>query len=100
MSFWVAAFFFPQGFMTATMQTFARATGKPIDTLGFTTHVTDMKKEDVTESPDPGVNIHGLFMQGAKWDYTKKCVEDSDPKVALMAFPVIWLEPVEQEPDF
>lgn len=41
-TFWLAAFFFPQGFMTATMQTYARATGKPIDTLSFTTHVTEM----------------------------------------------------------
>lgn len=41
-SFWVAAFFFPQGFMTATMQTYARATGKPIDTLNFTTHVREI----------------------------------------------------------
>jgi len=38
-TFWVSSFFFPQGFMTATMQTYARATGKPIDTLGFKTQV-------------------------------------------------------------
>lgn len=99
-SFWVASFFFPQGFMTATMQTYARATGKPIDTLGFNTHVLDIMYEDVKDAPEIGVHIHGLFMQGAKWDYTKKCVEDSDPKVPLVFFPVIWLEPVEIEADF
>lgn len=59
-----------------------------------------MMIEDVKDVPDPGVNIHGLFMQGAKWDFTKKCVEDSDPKVPLIVFPVIWLEPVEMEADF
>lgn len=32
-------------------------------------------------------------MEGAKWDFGKKCVEDSDPKVILINFPVIWLEP-------
>jgi len=39
--------------------------------------------------------IHGLFMQGAKWDMKEKCVQDSDPKVPLIEFPVIWLEPIE-----
>ena len=36
-------------------------------------------------------------MQGAKWDYNKKCVEDSDPRVPLIKFPVIWLEPIEDK---
>ena len=36
-------------------------------------------------------------MQGAKWDFKKKCVEDSDPKVPLVNFPVIWLEPMEMD---
>jgi len=44
LTFWVAAFFFPQGFMTATMQTYARSTGKPIDTLDFKTHVLEQMK--------------------------------------------------------
>jgi len=99
-TFWVAAFFFPQGFMTATMQSYARATGKPIDTLGFKTHVQAFMVEEVEEAPEVGVNIHGMFMQGAKWDFNKKSVEDSDPKVPLVDFPVIWLEPMEMEADF
>jgi dynein heavy chain len=53
--------------------------------------------EDIKEKPEIGVNIHGMFMQGAKWDYNKKCVEDSDPKVAIIQFPVIWVEPIEDK---
>ena len=56
------------------MQTYARATGKPIDTLGFETHVLDIMEKDITESPEVGVHIHGMYIQGAKWDYSKKCV--------------------------
>lgn len=70
--------------MTATMQTYARATGKPIDTLDFTTHVLEITGDEVKEAPETGVQIHGLYMQGAKWDMGKKCVEDSDPKVPLV----------------
>ena len=55
--------------MTATMQTYARATGKPIDTLSFKTHVLEIMEDEVNETPETGVNIHGLFMQGAKWDF-------------------------------
>lgn len=34
-SYWTSAFFFPQGFMTAAMQTYARRTHIAIDTLMF-----------------------------------------------------------------
>lgn len=92
-AFWLSCFFFPQGFMTATLQKYARGTKTAIDTLAFRTNVCPLMAEAVTEAPEVGVNIHGLFMQGAKWDFSKACVEDSDPKVALVRFPVIWLEP-------
>jgi len=54
---------------------------------------------EVKEGVDTGVQIHGLFMEGAKWDAAKKSIEDSDPKVTLVEFPVIWLEPdqIEEE---
>jgi len=54
-SYWLSAFFFPQGFMTAAMQTFARDTKKPIDTLSFRTHVLDVMAEEVTEAQEVGV---------------------------------------------
>lgn len=38
-SYWLSAFFFPQGFMTASLQTYARKTKTPIDVLKFKTHV-------------------------------------------------------------
>jgi dynein heavy chain len=39
-AFWMSAFFFPQGFMTAALQTHARATQIAIDTLDFRTEVS------------------------------------------------------------
>lgn len=94
MTYWLPAFFFPQGFMTATLQTYARKTQTPIDTLAFKTIIKEHFDEGVTQAPDDGVNIHGLFLQGAKWDFKKKIIEDSDPKVPIIKMPVIWLEPV------
>ena len=93
-TFWLSAFFFPQGFMTATLQTYARATRTAIDTLAFKTNVLAVHSEDVAAAPEVGVHVHGLFMQGARWDVSAARVEDSEPKVALVRFPVIWLEPV------
>jgi dynein heavy chain len=38
-TYWIPSFFFPQGFMTAAAQTYARQTATPIDTLTFKTHI-------------------------------------------------------------
>ena len=94
-SFWVPAFFFPQGFMTAALQGYARKTATPIDALQFRTNVRDFFGDNVTEVPEDGVNVHGLFLQGAKWDGGKGVLEDSDPKQAIVPFPAVWLEPVD-----
>jgi dynein heavy chain len=80
--------------MTAVMQTYSRRTKTPIDTLSFKTYVKEFHEDQVKELPEEGVNIHGLFLQGAKWDFKKKLIEDSDPKVPIIKMPVIWLEPV------
>lgn len=76
-SYWVPAFFFPQGFNTAAMQLYARSTTTAIDTLIFKTNVMPCFNKDIKERPETGVYVYGLFMQGARWDATKKCVDDS-----------------------
>jgi len=94
-SYWLPSFFFPQGFMTATLQTYARDTQKAIDTLKFRNHLMDFFEDDIKEVPEEGVNIHGLFLEGAKWDLKKGILVESDPKIPIVKLPVIQLEPVE-----
>jgi len=97
-SSWILSFFFPQGFMTATMQTYARKNLVAIDTLAFKTNVMPIYTTDqVNARPETGVYMHGLFMQGARWDEKKKCVDDSFAGVSIAEFPIIWLEPILDE---
>ena len=56
-AFWIPGFFFPQGFMTAVLQTHARKTLIPIDTLSFKTGMTDRWLLQVTDEPE-----HGAYM--------------------------------------
>jgi len=61
-SYWISAFFFPQGFMTAVMQTHARKTLIAIDTLTFRTDVRKFYKDNIEIIPEHGVNFHGVFI--------------------------------------
>jgi len=98
-TYWLSAFFFPQGFMTAALQTYARKTKTAIDTLKFKTCVRSYGPDDIQEVPEDGVNIHGLFLEGARWDDGRECLEDSEPRKPIVPFPVIALEPVLMEDD-
>jgi dynein heavy chain len=93
-SFWISAFFFPQGFMTATLQTYARKTVTAIDALQFRTNLLDCYADAIEKPQENGVNIHGLYMQGAKWSFADTKIGESDPGVLFVEMPVIWLEPV------
>lgn len=93
-TYWVPSFFFPQGFMTAALQTYARSTQTPIDALQFRACVREFFAEGCKEAPEVGVNVHGLFLQGARWDMNKKVIEDSKPKEPIEKFPVVQLVPV------
>merc|ERR1712167_61150 len=80
-SFWMSAFFFPQGFMTAALQTYARDNSIAIDTLDFRTEVTDQEHEDIVVPPDNGVYIYGLYLEGCKWSIADSSLVESDPSV-------------------
>eukprot|EP00746_Dinoflagellata_sp_MGD_P154845 gnl/MRDRNA2_/MRDRNA2_85065_c0_seq4.p1 gnl/MRDRNA2_/MRDRNA2_85065_c0~~gnl/MRDRNA2_/MRDRNA2_85065_c0_seq4.p1 ORF type:complete len:4104 (-),score=817.24 gnl/MRDRNA2_/MRDRNA2_85065_c0_seq4:76-11610(-) len=95
LSFWLPVFFFPQGFMTASMQLHARKTRLPIDTLAFSTKLRDYSDHSqITEAPDNGVNVHGVFIQGCGWDFPGGVLAESDKLVLFVLLPVIWLEPI------
>jgi len=35
-----------------------------------------------------------MFLEGAKWDFKHRQLDDSDPKVLFTEGPVVWLKPV------
>jgi len=107
--FWLAGMFFPQGFMTAVLQQHSRKTAIPIDTLSFQADVRKetrnsplcplaMKVEDEVPAdyapPESGVNVFGMFIQGARWNLEQGCIEDSIAGELFCPMPIIWLEPI------
>jgi len=95
-SYWLAGFFFPQGFMTGVLQEHARKYQQPIDALNFNFHVLEGKEvaEDIVEAPEDGVLIDGLFVDNAKWNRTMKYLDESDPGVMISDLPVVHFVPV------
>mmetsp|Transcript_18842 Transcript_18842/g.53650 ORF Transcript_18842/g.53650 Transcript_18842/m.53650 type:complete len:653 (+) Transcript_18842:2-1960(+) len=95
-SFWISSFFFPQGFMTASLQVHARNTKIPIDTLEFFSSVTSIEDyTHVTSLPESGCNIHGLYLMGCGWDMRKSELRESHKDILFELMPVIWLEPLD-----
>lgn len=56
-------------------------------------------KEDVTSSPNEGVYIHGLFVEGAGWDRKNIRLTESQPKILYQAMPVIHVSAINSSED-
>ncbi|XP_041639844.1 dynein heavy chain 1, axonemal [Cheilinus undulatus] len=91
--FWISGFFFPQAFLTGTLQNYARHSGTSIDTIGFDFEVIVKSVSEITEKPNTGCYIHGLFLEGACWDNQEGQLIDSRPKELYTEMAVIWLIP-------
>lgn len=48
---------------------------------------------EITEKPNSGCYIHGLFLEGARWDNETGQVTESRPKELHTEMAVIWLIP-------
>ncbi|KAK7107431.1 hypothetical protein V1264_015364 [Littorina saxatilis] len=99
--FWISGFFFPQAFLTGTLQNFARKMQIPIDTISFEFKVVTESWQDLTEAPKDGCYIRGLFLEGARWDADKGLLAESRPKELFTDMPPLWLIPISnrKQPD-
>jgi dynein heavy chain len=89
-SVWLSGTFNPMGYVTACMQVTARQEGYSLDEMRVQADVTDIIDPDAVESqPQTGTYIHGLFMEGARWDTTNHSIQESFPKELYPVMPVI-----------
>jgi dynein heavy chain len=94
-AYWISGFFFPQAFLTGTLQNYARKFQYPIDRIDFTTKVLDFKDEtEISSGPDDGCYIYGLFLEGARWDAESRLLAESKPKELYTSMSPLHLEPM------
>uniref|UniRef100_A0A803WAA3 Dynein axonemal heavy chain 17 n=1 Tax=Ficedula albicollis TaxID=59894 RepID=A0A803WAA3_FICAL len=91
---WLAGFFNPQSFLTAIMQSTARKKQWPLDKMCLATEVTKKTREEITFPPREGSYVHGLFMEGARWDVAAGSIADARMKELTPEMPVILLRAI------
>jgi dynein heavy chain, axonemal len=94
LTYWLSGFFFPQGFMTAVKQTFSRDNKIAVDTLRIGCVITSFEVSDITEPPESGAYVSGLFMEGGRFDRNTMKMADSLPRKLFDTMPCVWLQPV------
>jgi dynein heavy chain len=91
---WLPGLFNPQSFLTAIMQTTARKNEWPLDRMVLTVDVTKKAREEFSGAPREGAYVHGLFMEGARWDTGSGMIQESLLKDLTPSMPVIYIKAV------
>nr|XP_051677372.1 dynein axonemal heavy chain 14 isoform X4 [Oryctolagus cuniculus] len=112
--YWLPAFFSPHAFLMAVLQDYGRTRGISVDALTLTHHVisdtagvdheefsgivqTELDKVKRafkgSDSPRDGVQVFGLFIEGARWNHEENILEDSRPREMCCDFPDIHFLP-------
>ena len=91
--YWISGVFFPQAFLTGTLQNYARKYSYAIDTVSFDFKVMDHVSVDEQKGPEDVCYIRGLFVEGARWNPDKHALDESLPKELFTDMPVCWLVP-------
>ena len=94
---WLSGLFNPQSFLTAVMQTTARRNEWALDRTVVITEVTKKQVEDIQVASRDGAFIHGLTLEGARWDDKTGMLDDSKPKELFCPMPVILVRAVQAD---
>ena len=93
----IPSLFNPQSFITAVMQTTARANSWPLDRLVIATEVTRFTKEAMQASKSgvsEGAAVIGFLLEGARWDEKAGNLDDSKPKELFQELPVVIIKSI------
>ena len=86
---WLSGLINPQSFLTAIRQQTAQRTSQELDKLIIQTDVTKKSIDDIDTPSRDGAFVHGLSLQGARWDIKSGVVQKSNPREMYFGMPVI-----------
>lgn len=73
--FLLIGFYFPQAFITGTLQNYARKHVVAIDKLSFEFKIKDdLLYKDVVDKPEDGCYVWGIYLEGSRWDMKKHII--------------------------
>ncbi|XP_078020536.1 dynein axonemal heavy chain 2 [Epinephelus lanceolatus] len=93
--FWLSGFTFPNGFLTAVLQSCARQRCISVDTLSWEFIVSTVDDSNLLYPPKEGVYVRGLYLEGAGWDKKNSCLVEAEPMQMVCPIPTIHFKPVE-----
>ncbi|VDP93204.1 unnamed protein product [Echinostoma caproni] len=96
-AFWIGAFTFPTGFLTAVLQTSARQNSISVDGLSWEFTVQNTSDPNLLAAPKDGVYVCNLHLQGAGWDKKAACLVEATPMQLVCPMPTIHFKPVENK---
>jgi len=96
-SIWLPGLYNPMGYVTACLQTTARANKLALDAMRIHTEITDKRFEQVVAQPDNGTYVHGMFVEGGRWEISTNSIAESRPKELHPPLPVMHITGVTAE---
>ena len=93
---WLSGLHIPASYLKAIIQITCRKKGWPLDKVSTYTIVTKIYNVDeISEKPEFGCYIQGLYLEGAEWDIEHNCLQRQLPKKLICNMPLIQVIPAE-----
>lgn len=93
---WLSGFQEPGSYLTALIQTTCRAKNWALDkSIMYTSVTKERRAENIKKRPEHGCIISGLYIEGAKWNMDKDCLDYQNPKELVMEMPLLQVIPIE-----
>merc|ERR1719399_2754459 len=94
--YWLSGLHIPESLLSALVQATSRRKKWALDksTL-YTTCTKEYKAENIKEALLDGAYVRGIFLEGARWDAERGCLDTQLPKQLCVEMPIIEIIPVE-----
>jgi len=93
---WLSGLHTPESYLTALVQTACRAKGWPLDkSIMYTVVTKERNAAAIKKKLDYGCYLQGLYLEGARWNGERDCLDYQKPKELIEEMPLLQIIPVE-----